>query len=125
MNDERLLRAPRQIHLFPENPRLHLARGMIVIIVESDLAPGDDFRKLSEPCQFLQVLRRDFLRLVGMNSNRGENPVMLFGKGQRGIELLWPRAGADGQERAHSSGARALKHGVAVFRELRKVNVSM
>ncbi len=48
---------------------------------------------------------------------------MLFGKGQRGIEFLGSRASADGEKRAHARGARAIEHGFAVFRELRKVNV--
>src|SRR6267142_6928788 len=120
MDDNGLLRPPRQRNLVSENMRLHFARRMIVKIIESDFSPRDDFRMLSQPCQFFQVLRCDFLRFVGMNANRRVNPVMSFGKGQRGIELLGSRAGTDGEERAHSSGARAFEHGVTIFRELRK-----
>src|SRR5713101_10182372 len=99
MNDDGLLRPARQTHLVPENTRLRFARRMIVVIVESDFAPSNDLRMLSQPCQFFQVLRCDFLRLVGMNADGGVNPVMLLGKGQRGIELLGSWAGADGEER--------------------------
>src|SRR5438445_12436081 len=105
MNDDGFLRAPRESHLVAENTRLRFARRMIVVIVESDFSPRDDFRMLSQPRQFFQVLRCDFLRLVWMNANRGVNTVLLFVKGQRGIYLLRPRADADGDEGSHSARA--------------------
>jgi len=123
MDDDGLLRPARQIHLLAENTRLRFARRMIVKIIEPDLPPSDDFRMLSQPCQFFQVLWCSFLRFVGVNSNRGENPVMLFGKGQRGIELLGSRAGSYGKQRRDAGSSRAFKHGVAVLRELREVDV--
>ena len=125
MNDDGLFCTPRQNHLILENTRLHFARGMIVKIVESDFAPGYDFRMLSQSCQFFQMLRCDFLRFVRVNANRGVNPLMLFGKGQRGIELFGPWAGADREERAHSSSAGAFEHGIAVLRELWEIDVRM
>jgi hypothetical protein len=99
MNDDRLLRTPRQRHLVAENTCLHFAGRMIVVIVESDFSPGDDFPMLSQPFQFFQVLRCDFFRLVGMNANRGVNPVMLLGKGKRGTKLLGSRAITNGKQR--------------------------
>src|SRR5712664_3170404 len=59
-----------------ENTRLHFARRMIVVIVESNFAPSDDFPMLSQPCEFFQVLRCDCLRFVGMYADSGVNPVM-------------------------------------------------
>src|SRR6266851_1714021 len=58
-----------------------------------------------------------------MYTDSGVNPIMLFGKRQRGIQLLGSRPGADGEKRRHASGARAIEHSFAVFRELRKINV--
>src|SRR6266404_1467354 len=58
MNDDGFLRAPRESHLVAENTRLRFARRMIVVIVESDFSPRDDFRMLSQPRQFFQVLAR-------------------------------------------------------------------
>jgi hypothetical protein len=48
---------------------------------------------------------------------------MLFGKWQGGIEFLGAGACANGEKRRHARGARAFKHSVTIFRELREVNV--
>ena len=98
---------------------------MIVEIVQADFAPGDDFRMLRELCQFIEMPREDLFRFVRMNPDRRVDPIMLLGKWQRGIELFgtWTWTCADGEQRRHARGARPIEHGLAVFRELRKINV--
>ena len=69
------------------------------------------------------MLLCDFLRFVRMNPHGGINPIVLLGERQRGIELFGARAGADRKQSGHAGGAGAVKHGFAVFGELREVNV--
>jgi hypothetical protein len=76
-----------------------------------------------QPGQFTQMLPCDFLRFVGMNSHGRVNPIVLLGERQRGIELLGTRSGADGEQGRDARGTGTVKHGVAVFRELREINV--
>ncbi len=123
MNDDGKLRLPRQRHLVAKNAVLHIARRMIVKIIETDFAPSNDFGMLRQPGQLVQMLVRNFLRLVGMNPDGGVNPLVLLGKGQRGIELFRTWACADCKQCRHSRFASAVEHGVAVFRELWEVDV--
>src|SRR5260370_22942800 len=123
MNDNRQLGLLRERHLVAENAVLHIARRMIIEIIETKLSPGDDLGMLRQPGQFLQMLWRDFLRFVRMYTDGGVNPIMLFSKRQRGIQLLGSRPGADGEQCRHTSRTRAIEHGFTVFRELREVDV--
>src|SRR5260370_15348296 len=88
MNDNRQLGLLRERHLVAENAVLHIARRMIIEIIETNLPPGDDLGMLRQPGQFLQMLWRDFLRFVRMYTDGGGNPSMLFSKQQPGIPLL-------------------------------------
>src|SRR2546421_388212 len=82
---------------------------MIVVVVETDLAPSDDFGMLRQPGQLSQMLLRYFLRFVGMNADSGVNPIMLFGKWQGGIEFLRTWTSADSEERRHACRARRFR----------------
>ena len=42
MQDHRQARGPRQLQLFDEHALLNVARRMVVVIVETDLAPGQE-----------------------------------------------------------------------------------
>ena len=123
MNDDGKPCLLRKCHLIAEDAVLHIARRMIVVVVETDLAPGDDFGMLRQPGQVSQMLLRYLLRFVGMDADGGVNPIMMFGKWQRGIELLRSGARADGEECRHACRAGAIEHGFAVFGELREVDV--
>src|SRR5258708_33810627 len=123
MDDDGQLGLLSERHLIAEDTMLHIARRMIVEIVETNFAPSDDFGMLRQPGQFVQMLLRYFLRLVRMDTHCRVNPIVLFGKGQGRIEFLWTRAGADGQQCSHARGESAVEHGFAVFGELREVDV--
>ena len=80
MNDDRQFCTLRKIHLVAEYAVLDFARRMIVVVVETDLAPGDDFRMLGQSGQVIQMLLHYLLRFVGMYADSGVNPIMLLGK---------------------------------------------
>src|SRR5260370_17978672 len=67
--------------------------------------------------------RREFLGLVGMRAHGGVNPVVLLGKRNRRIQLFRTRPRADGQKSGYARGARAVEHGIAILRKLRKINM--
>ena len=96
---------------------------MVIKIIQTNLTPGNDFGMFRQSGQVIQMLLRYFVRLVRMNPDRRVNPIVLLGEGQCRIELLRAGSCADGEQRRHSRGARALEHGFAVFRELWKINV--
>ncbi len=123
MNDDRQLRLLRERHLVAEDAVLHFARRMIVEVVETDLAPRDDFRMFHQPGQFIQMLLRDYLRFVRMDPHRGVNPIVLLREGQRRIEFLRAGARADREQCGDTCCPCAFEHGFAVFRELREVDV--
>jgi hypothetical protein len=107
----------------PEDALLHVPGRMVRVVVESHFAPGDHARVVSQPINLLEVRLCGQLCFLRMDPDRGVNPIVLFGKGQRRIELLWPRAAADGQYRLDASLPRALEHCDAVSIELREIEV--
>ncbi len=123
MNDDGQFCFLRERHLVAKDALLHVARRMIIEVVETNLAPRDDFGMLRQPCQLIQMLLRHFLRFMGMNPYSRVNPIMLFGERQRCIQLLGPRPRADSEQCRNTRSPRAIEHGIAVLRELRKINV--
>src|SRR5467141_3231817 len=85
MDDEGQLGLSGERHLFAKDARLYLSRRVIVMIVEADLAPGDDAGTLRECCQPFKMLRSDFFRFVRVNSDGRVNPIVLLGERQRGV----------------------------------------
>jgi hypothetical protein len=123
VDDDRELRGVREFHLPAEDVGLYVSRGVVVEIVETDFAPGDDFWTLREARQFMKVLCCGVFGFVGVDADARINPLVLFGIWQSGIELFRARTGAYGENCVHTGLASSLKHGIAIFSELRKVNV--
>src|SRR3974390_467747 len=67
----------------------------------------------------------DFFGFVGMDADGGVDPVMGFRIGDGGVELFRARAYADGEKGVDAGRAGAFEHGVAVFRELREIDVGV
>src|SRR5215475_744694 len=58
-----------------------------------------------------------------MNPNARVNPVVLFGIWQSPVELFRTGTSSDSEKDVHTRLASTLQHGVAIFGELREVNM--
>ena len=125
MDDDRAFGGARQFQLAAENGRLHFARGMIVVIVETDFAPGDQARVLRQPIEFLVVRFGGVPGFVRMNSGRGVNPVVRLCVGDGCSQLFDFRAVADGQQHGDSRRLRASQHGVTIRVKVGNVHVGV
>ncbi len=125
MDDDGEFGGVGELHLLAEDAFLDVARGVIVEIVEADFAPGDDFGMLGKFGESFEMRRGDFLGLMGMDADRGVDPIVGFGVGQGGIEFFRAGTRADGEDGGDTGGAGAIEHGVAVVRELREVDVGV
>ncbi len=56
VHDEGQLGRAGQFQLLPKDAFLHVTRGMVVIIIETDFAPGNHFGMLRQPGQRLQAV---------------------------------------------------------------------
>ena len=125
MNHDRQLRSPRLPKLPAKHLLLHIARRMIVVIIEAHFAPRDHSRMLRQLVELLEMFLSRKFRFVRMNSHRRVNPVVLLGKRNRRIQPLRPRPAADRKQRLHSRRPRPFKHRVAIFIKLRKFQMRM
>ena len=123
MNDDRQLRVARLPELPPEDALLHVARRVIVVVVEAHFAPPDHPRMPRQLIELRKRLLGDVVRVVRMNADGRVNPVMLLGKRNRCIEPVDSSTAADGKQRPHARRARALEHRLAIFVKLRKFQV--
>ncbi len=98
---------------------------MIVVIVESSLAPGDDAPMLCQPVEMLEVNFAGQPGVVGVDVHAGVDPVVLLGEWQGRIEFGRPGAAADGEDRTHAGLLRAVEHLGTVSSELGEVEVRM
>ncbi len=80
MNDDRQLSRVSQLHLCAEDRCLHVARRMIVEIIQTDFAPGNDFAMLREAGEFVEVMLGDCLGFVRVDADTGVDPFVLFGE---------------------------------------------
>ena len=125
VNDDGELGGVGEFHLLAEDTFLEVARGMVVEIIETDFAPGDDFGMLREAGKCVQMGQGDLPSFVGMDADRGVNPIPGFGVGESGVQFVWARAGTDGEQRCYTRGLGASEHGVAVSVELGEIDVSV
>ena len=107
MNHNRQLRGRRQFHLPRENFFLHIARGMIVEIIQPNLAPSND---LGMHCEALHVPIGGVIRepgFVRMYAESRVNELVFLGQPDSAIHLRRPVAVADGHDRLHPRLSRA------------------
>src|SRR4029077_10816980 len=102
VDDDGQLRGAGEFHLLAENGGLHVARGVVVEVVEADLAPGDYLGMPGEPRQFIEVLGGGFLGFVGVDADACEDPAVPFGVWQSSIELFGTWTGTYGEEGVHA-----------------------
>ena len=112
-----------QVELFDEDALLNVARRMVVVIVEADLADGQEFGVLGQSGKLFVMRWRGELGFVRVNSGGGVDPGETLGEGHRRSQ----RAGgsADGQNVAHTGGLRAGQHVHAIRVEFGHVQMGM
>src|SRR5580704_9844620 len=123
MNNDRQLRDRRQLHLSDEHFLLHIAQGVVIEIVQSDLAPGNDF---GMPRQPFHILIGGFIRkpsLVRMNAQRRINKIVSLRQLNSAVYLLRTITVADGNDGLHSGLACPRDDLLAVGVELLAIKV--
>ena len=70
VNDDGQLGGLCHLHLLNEDALLHVAWRVIVEVVESDLAPGDDLGIARQTFEFVEVRWRGELGFMRMNADR-------------------------------------------------------
>ncbi len=123
MNDDGLSRGARLVELMAKHLRLDVARRMIVVIVESNFAPGDHARMSRQPVQFRVVRVGRVPGLVRMNPHRRVDPIVLLGIRNGRSKLFDFRPVADRQQRPDSRCPRALEHRFAVRVKVGNIHV--
>ena len=77
--------------MLSKHARLHIARRMVVKIIESDFTISNHPRMFREFSEALKVPVRQVLRLMRVGAHRGINPVVLLGKRNGRIEFFRTR----------------------------------
>src|SRR5437879_11986558 len=123
MNDDGAARAARQFELFGEDALLSISGGMVVVIIETDFAPGQEFWMLRQIAELVVMYKCGEPGFVRVNSGRGVDPVVALGKwhcrGQRS------RSAANGQNLAHADRLRPREHVGSIRIEFGHVHVRM
>ena len=114
MDDDGQLRASGEFHLANEYALLHIARRMIVIVVQADFSPGDYSgiaRKLPEFSE-VGILREP--GFVGMNADSRVNRVILLSDLDRTIEGARSISCTDSKQVRDAGISRARHHLLAI-----------
>src|SRR4051794_32266222 len=101
---------------------------MVVVIIESDLAPGDHARIARQRTHQLVMTLFHQPRLMRMDADGGKNPgvdrrweveggIELLGEFERASDIVWSVAIADRQHRFDAGSAGAGKRLRAIFIE--------
>ena len=125
MDDDRQFRRTRKLHLADEYVLLHVARRVVVIVVEADLSPSDDLRPARELLEFCEIGVFSQLGLVRMNADARINEVVLLSNPDRAIECPGPVAGSDAENVGDTSFLRPSDDLLAIRIEARAVEVAV
>ena len=79
MNHDRQIGSASHLHLADKNLSLYLTRGMIVVVVETDLSPGEHLGVFRQGGELLKIPFADQFGFMGMDSDSGIHPIMLIG----------------------------------------------
>ena len=82
--------AARAISICCRRPLLHVARRVIVKVVEADFAPGDDLGIAGQSLQFVEVGWLGEFGLMRMNAYGRVNPVVLLREFDGAIQRAGP-----------------------------------
>ena len=98
-----------QFHLAAENFFLHIARRVIVKIIQADLTPRDQLGMFCQPRHLFVIGFCGYAGFMRMQACAREDPVMLLGDLQRAV--ISSRAGAA------ANGKNPLQAGFTCTRE--------
>src|SRR5579862_4816343 len=98
---------------------------MIVEIIQSDLAPGNDLWPLCQLLHLLEIGIAGKLGLVRMNSNGRINEVVPFGELDATVERPWTGSATNGDNRFDSGFAGTSDHLLAIGIELLHLEMCM
>src|SRR5215831_10780803 len=96
MDDDGEFGCSREFHLTDKDVLLDLARRVVVIVVEADFSPGNDFQTVGELLKLIKIGLSGQFGFMRMNADRGVDEVVLFGDFDRTIERAGTIAGSDG-----------------------------
>ena len=117
VDDDRLAGGLRHLELPEEHGPLRVG-GLIVMVVEADLAEREHFGMREQIAQTVEGFVCRFGGVVGMDSDGRIDERIAIGQPDRGFEIGRAVAGADGHEAFDSGRLGALDHGLAIFGEL-------
>ena len=95
----------REFHLTNEHALLNFARRVVVMVIEPDLANRQDFGGCG--CWRIFCVRiGEVLGVVRVNADRGVNPIVGVGDGERRIQAIRTGASARNHDVAKARGTR-------------------
>ena len=125
VNDDGEFGGTGLLKLAAEDALLQVRSNVIVVIIETHFAPGNDSRIRGERIERGVGFVGDVVHIVRMDADGGVDPIVLLGKWNCGIKAVDARAAANGEEALDARPASPEEHGVAVFVKLRKFQVRM
>src|SRR5882762_11269505 len=125
VNDDGQLGWASEFHLPNEDRFLHIARRVIVKVVEPDFAPGDRLGVPREGSQFVEIGMLGELRLVGMDADGGVDAFLVVRNLDGAIQRAGTSSAANEEHGVDSRVASARENLAAIFRKAFPVEVGM
>src|SRR5580704_4093232 len=123
MNGNRQPALPGGRDMRAENSRGDVARGYVVMIIESGFADAHAFRVARQRDQAILRHVGFFMRVMRMCPHRAKDVLVGFGDAADRTKSF--RAGRNGDHPLEAGGAGAFDHGIALGGEIRKIEVAM
>ncbi|GBF28137.1 hypothetical protein MnTg02_03200 [bacterium MnTg02] len=123
VDDERQARFARGGNMHAEARRLHIARRIVIMIIEPRFANTHDFGMGGELDKLLRGHIRLFGRIVWMSADRTENILMPFRDCQNSVEF--PHARGDGHHELHPRIRRARQHAVEILGQAGEIQMAV
>jgi hypothetical protein len=114
-----------KLELLAENALLNVSRGVIVVVVESDFADGDELGMLGESLHVIEVGRGEQARFVRVDAGGGVDPRIALGERDGAGEVVGAVSVADGKQGAYAGIVGALDGSFAISSELSAVEMSV
>jgi hypothetical protein len=114
-----------KLQLLPEDLLLNVTGRVVVMVVEANLANGDDLGVLCEPLHVREVRGGEQACFMGMDPKGCVDPGVLFGDGDGAGDVVWTFSVANGEEGADTDLVSALNGSFAIRGELGSVEMSV